>query len=300
LKGERAAASAKPPTENVCAEVAFACYGDDRIVRNSWLPFGGADCAATAVMGQDTMSTAASAPSHPMSTFAAFRAGFMATWTSIFAYVLLGTYLGIGAISHDFGFSIAWTLVATVLVWAGPAQVILVSTLGSGGSLFEVALAVGLSGVRLLPMVVSMLPLLKRPDVRTWKLVLPAHFTAVSIWVEALRLLPAVPRERRIPFINGLGSGYSVCAIAATLTGYHLAAGMPVLLSAGLLFLTPLAFLMSTLRNARMLVDLLALAFGLVLGPLFAHWQIGLDLMWSGIVGGTAAYAVHRVREALL
>ena len=56
---------------------------------------------------------------------------------------------------------------------------------------------------------------------------------------------------------------------------------------------------MSTLRNARMLVDRLALAFGLVLGPLFAWWQIGLDLMWSGIVAGTAAYAVHRVREAM-
>src|SRR4029450_397951 len=87
----------------------------------------------------------------PMSTLAAFRAGFMATWTSVFAYVLLGNYVGIGALSHDFGFSITWTLGATVLVWAGPAQVILVSTLGTGASLFEVAVAVGLSGVRLLP-----------------------------------------------------------------------------------------------------------------------------------------------------
>ena len=74
---------------------------------------------------------------------------------------------------------------------------------------------------------------------------------------------------------------------------------MPLLISAALLFLTPLAFLMSALRNARLLVDRVALGLGLVLGPLFAHWQIGLDLMWSGIVAGTLAYAVHRVREAL-
>jgi predicted branched-subunit amino acid permease len=245
------------------------------------------------------MSAPESASDQAISTFRAFGAGLNATWTSPFTYVLFGNYAGIGAISHDFGFSIAWTLVATVLVWAGPAQVILVSTLGAGASLFEVSVAVGLSGVRLLPMVVSMLPMLKRPGVRSWKLVLPAHFTAVSIWVEALRLLPAVPREGRISFINGLGTGYSICALAATLAGYYLAAKMPMLISAALLFLTPLAFLMSTLRNARMLVDRLALGFGLVLGPLFAHWQVGLDLMWSGIVGGTAAYAVHRVREAL-
>jgi len=188
---------------------------------------------------------------------------------------------------------------ATLLVWAGPAQVILISALGAGASFIEVAVAVGLSAVRLLPMVVAMLPMIKRPDTRAWKLVLPAHFTAVSLWVEAMRLLPKVPRENRIAFCNGLGSGYGVVATAATVTGFYLAAKLPPLMSAALLFLTPLAFLMSTLRNAHMLVDRLALGLGLILGPLFAYWQIGLDLMWSGVAAGTTAYVVHRMREAL-
>jgi predicted branched-subunit amino acid permease len=234
-----------------------------------------------------------------ISTFSAYLAGFRATWTSIFSYVLFGTHLGIGALSHDFGFTIAWSLTATMLIWAGPAQVILVSALGGGASLFEAGIAVGLSAVRLLPMVVTMLPMLRRPGLPAWKMLLPAHFTAVSLWVEALRLLPNVPREGRVAFCNGLGTGYGTCAISATAAGFYLAAGLPPLMSAALLFLTPLAFLMSALRNARLLVDRLALALGLVLGPLFAWWQVGLDLMWSGIVGGTAAYAVHRVREAM-
>src|ERR1700752_453405 len=54
------------------------------------------------------------------STFSAYRAGFMATWTSVFAYVLFGTYIGIGALGHDFGFSLAWTGTATLLVGGGP------------------------------------------------------------------------------------------------------------------------------------------------------------------------------------
>lgn len=141
--------------------------------------------------------------------------------------------------------------------------------------------------------------MLRRPGTRAWKLLLPAHFTAVSMWVEAMRLLPGVPRENRIAFCNGLGCGYGLTACSATVTGFFLAAELPPLMSAALLFLTPVAFLMSTLRNGRMLVDRLALGLGLVLGPLFAWWQIGLDLMWSGIVGGTAAYLVHRFREAL-
>ena len=217
----------------------------------------------------------------------------------MFSYVLFGTYIGIGALAHDFGFTVWWALASTILMWAGPAQVILISALGAGAGLIEAAIAVALSSVRLLPMVVGLLPMLRRPDTRAWKLVLPAHFTAVSMWVEALRLLPRQPREHRIAFCNGLGCGYGLTACSATVTGFYLAASLPPLMSAALLFLTPVAFLMSTLRNSRMLVDRLALAFGLVLGPLFAWWQLGLDLMWSGIVAGTAAYLAHRLREAL-
>ena len=64
------------------------------------------------------------------------------------------------------------------------------------------------------------------------------------------------------------------------------------------LFLTPMSFLISTTRNARDMIDRLALALGLVLGPVLTYWQVGLDLMWTGIVGGSVAYIVHRVRRA--
>lgn len=234
----------------------------------------------------------------PLTTFAAYRAGFAATGKSVFSYVLFGTYIGIGALSHDFGFSITWALACTILVWAGPAQVILISALGAGSGLAETALAVGISSARLLPMVVALLPMLKKGNAPSWKLVLPAHFTAVSMWVEAMRLLPS-QREGRIAFCNGLGTGYMLTAILATVTGFYLAARLPPLASGALLFLTPLAFFMSTLRNARELIDQLAFALGIVIGPLLAWWQLGLDLLWSGIIGGTLAYALHRVREAM-
>jgi len=234
----------------------------------------------------------------PLTTFASYGAGFVATGKSVFSYVLFGTYIGVGALSHDFGFSIAWALACTILVWAGPAQVILISGLGAGSGLAAIALAVGISSVRLLPMVVALLPMLRTKDTPSWKLILPAHFTAVSFWVEATRLLPG-RREGRIAFCNGLGTGYMVAATAATVTGFYLAARLPPLASAGLLFLTPLAFFMSTVRNARELLDKLAFAIGLALGPLLAWWELGLDLLWSGIIGGTLAYALHRLREAM-
>jgi hypothetical protein len=184
------------------------------------------------------------------------------------------------------------------LVWAAPAQVILISALGAGSALFEAALAVSLSAIRLLPMVIALLPLIRRPDTRLRDLLLPTHFTSVSMWVESLRLLPTQSREYRIAFCNGLSVGFLTAATSCGFVGYYLAAGLPPLLAGALLFLTPMSFLMSTARNAQMLVDRLALVFGLLLGPTLSLLDVGLDIMWTGVVGGTVAYAVHRLREA--
>jgi predicted branched-subunit amino acid permease len=229
---------------------------------------------------------------------AVFFAGFRAAWRSVLVYVVIGTYVGIGALTHDFGFGLGWAVASTALVWAGPAQVILVSALGAGAAPVETALAVGVSSARLLPMVISLLPLIRRPKTPYRALVLPAHLTAVTMWIEALRLLPQVPREARIAFANGVGMGFMGAAQAGTLIGYYLATSLPPLLTAGLLFLTPISFLISTTRNCRLMSDWLALAFGLVLGPLLAAWQMGLDLLWTGIVAGSLAYGIHRLREA--
>ncbi len=234
----------------------------------------------------------------PRSGAAAFFAGWRAAWTSVFGLVLVGTYVGVGALAHNYGFSIGWLLLSTLLMWAGPAQVILISALGAGTTPLAAALAVGLSGVRLLPMVITLLALIKRGDTRARDLILPAHLTAVSMWVESLRLLPGVPRAERIAFANGLGLAFMAAAHAGSVLGYYAAASLPPLLTAVLLFLTPMSFLVSTARNSKLLAERLALGLGLVVGPLLAYWQVGLDLMWTGIIAGSAGYAVHRLREA--
>ncbi|MGB7259231.1 MAG: branched-chain amino acid ABC transporter permease, partial [Pseudolabrys sp.] len=134
---------------------------------------------------------------------------------------------------------------------------------------------------------------------RTRRLLLPMHLTAVSMWVESLRILPTLPQERRVAFCNGLGLGYMGTAVAFGFAGYYLAAGLPPLLAGALLFLTPMSFLMSTARNSRQMIDRLAFVLGLIIGPVLTAANVGLDLMWTGIAGGTIAYGIHRLREAL-
>jgi predicted branched-subunit amino acid permease len=234
----------------------------------------------------------------PISSFAAFRAGMAAGMKSVFSYVIFGTFIGYGALCHDLGFSLMWAWASTVLVWAGPAQVIVVSTLGSGVPAVESAIAVSLSGMRLLPMVAALLPIIRTPATRWYNLVMPAHFTAASMWVEGLRAAPNMPREARIPFCNGLGTNMMIVALLGTLVGFELAAKLPPLFAAAVLFLTPISFLVSVARNTKELLDKLALVFGLVLAPLFAYLQFSLALLLAGLAAGTLAYIAERIKRA--
>jgi hypothetical protein len=128
-------------------------------------------------------------------------------------------------------------------------------------------------------------------------LLLPAHLTAVSVWVEGQRMSPRLPRERRVAFCNGLGIGLMVAALVATVLGFTLAQRLPPLFAAAVLFLTPMSFVVSIARNSRELVDRLAFGLGLVLTPIFALAKFDLALLVGGMLAGTVAFAVHRLRE---
>lgn len=229
---------------------------------------------------------------------AAFFGGYRSALTSVFCPVISGTYIGIGALAHGFGLDSLWLLVSTMLVWAGPAQVILISGIGTDAALIEMAVAVTLSSIRLLPMTMTLLPLLRRPGTRLRDLLLPTHFTSVSMWVESQRHLPSLPPEHRIPFCNGLSIGFMSAATVTGFAGFYLAAELPALFAGALLFLTPMALLVTTARNAKAMMDKLALVFGLAFGTVLAAGQVQLDLLWAGVGGGVLAYAINRVREA--
>jgi predicted branched-subunit amino acid permease len=228
----------------------------------------------------------------------AFFLGVGSGLTSVLALVLFGTFIGVGALAHDSGFTFGWSVATTLLIWAAPAQVILISTSHAGATLLESALAVTISAIRLLPMVVSVMPMLRTAQTKSQKLLLPAHLIAVTVWVESFRLLPHVPRPARIAFVNGLGGGLVIISAIATGLGFGLAANLPPLLAAGILALTPLTFLLSTARNAHRLVDKLALGLGLTLYPFISMLHTGVDIMICGLAAGTFAYCVHRWRKA--
>jgi predicted branched-subunit amino acid permease len=226
-----------------------------------------------------------------------FLGGLLAAGTSIFALVIFGSYVSIGALAHDLGFSLSWLSISTMLVWAAPAQVIVIASLAAGTGGFEIAVAVTLSAIRLLPMVVSVLPVIRAPESRLRSLILPSHFTAISVWIETLRLAPTLPPGLRIAFMNGIGALFMGVAVLGGLAGHALAALLPAVLVTALLFLTPMSFLASTVRNSTLLCDRIAIVAGLIVAPALTWLKVDLDLLWTGLVGGSLGYLVHRLRR---
>jgi predicted branched-subunit amino acid permease len=209
--------------------------------------------------------------------------------------VLFASMVGFGGLCRDIAFPIGAAVLSSLLIWALPAQVLVVGGYAAGNAAPVIALAVALSSIRMFPMTASLMPYLRGRDTGIGKQPLAAHFIAVTAWIEGMRRLPGMPVDGRLPFFYGIGMLLLISAAAATVIGFFLAGTLPRSLAIGLLFLTPLSFLIQLSHNARDLVDRLALAFGLVLAPFFAEFGGRLDLLWTGLVGGGAAWAVHRL-----
>lgn len=234
--------------------------------------------------------SAALTPQRPSHWFARGMIGAVSTP----GLVLLATFIGFGGLLHDLGFPILAGILSTLLVWALPAQVILVGGLAAGASLPALAVAVCLSGVRLLPMVVSLMPLMRGTRPRLLSELICAHFVAVTMWAEGFRLLPGIAPEGRPAYAAGLGFGLTTMSMCGTAGGFFLTGLLPGPLAVALLLLTPISFTLLLVRNARRAVDWLAIGLGTAISPVVANSPGGLDLFWAGVGGGTLAFFIAR------
>jgi predicted branched-subunit amino acid permease len=226
---------------------------------------------------------------HGASGFDAFAQGLKIA-VAVPSLILAATGAGFGALAHDAGLSFGHTAFMSVILYATPAQVVMIDQMARGSSLLATAIAVSLTAIRLLPMMVSLMPHLRSPGAPRWQYILASHFIAITGWTEAFRRLPRLPAHLRLPHFLGLGMALMGSLLVGTVAGHELAGRVPPLLTSALLFMTPLYFTMSLALNARALTDRVALAAGITLGPIFFLAAPGFDLLLSGVVGGTIAY----------
>ena len=208
--------------------------------------------------------------------------------------VLFLTAIGFGTLVRDAGLDLGHALFLSFAMYALPAQVMVVDQVQRGATLFAVAIAVTLTAVRLLPMTVSLQPYLRSASGARWPQFFAVHFIAITAWIEGGRRLPDVPEPLRLAHFYGIGIGLMLAASGGAALGYIIAAQLPLLVQAALLFMTPTYFLLSMLAGAVTRPDNFAIAGGAVLAPLLHLWVPDADLLIAGLVGGTVAYLTGR------
>jgi predicted branched-subunit amino acid permease len=219
---------------------------------------------------------------------------------SLPAWIVGVSLLGIGSLARDAGFPAGAAVLSTVIVWAAPGQALFFASAAAGASMPAIGVAMCLSSMRFLPMTLSFLPLVRQPGQGTLTQLAVAHLVAVTTWIEGLRRLPTMPMPERLPYFFGFALTCIGVSAVATYVGYFLLGALPLPLAAGLLFLTPVYFSVSLVAGARAVEDWVAILMGYLLAPTF-NSLLGkdLDLLATGVVGGTAAYAAGKAVRGL-
>lgn len=254
-----------------------------------------------------TMSDDSQLPAHRtprQSAIAGMRAA-----AGLPALMLMASLIGVGGLCRDVGYPMGAAVISTLLIWAGPAQMVLFGSIGAGVALPLIAVAICVSSIRFVPMCMSILPMMREPAMPatatsparkgtpTWLMLVLAHFVAVTAWVEGMRRLPDMPKAERIPYFLAFASTVMLAATISTGAGYYLIGQLPPALAAGLLFTSPIYFTVALTAGARQTVDWLALCLGFGVAPITAMLvPAGFDLMIGGIGMGSLAYAIHRLR----
>jgi predicted branched-subunit amino acid permease len=232
--------------------------------------------------------------SAPPSAFVQGAAGAL----SLPAWIVGLSLMGIGPLARDVGFPFLGAVLSTLLVWAGPAQVVFFGMIGSGASLPATALAVTLTAIRLMPMTASLMPHLRAGGASRASLLAASHFVTVTVWVGSMQRLPALPPEMRRAYFFGFGLACVLTGACFTALGFILAGAVPLAVGAGLLFMTPVFFTLSLMAGARLRADWLAIGAGLLLTPLFGLWLgPAAALFFAGVIGGGAAFLFQFATE---
>jgi predicted branched-subunit amino acid permease len=211
------------------------------------------------------------------------------------ALVLGATFIGFGSLVRQSGLSVWQGLASTASTWALPGQIAMAELYGVGASTLAIVVAVSLTAIRLLPMTVALVPLVRDRRAPRWRLFLAAHFIAVTVWTGAMRACPGLPVEERVPYLTGYGLLLMSVTLVSTATGHVLADSLPDVVALGLVFINPIYFMLVFTADVRDRAKVMALGAGAAMGPLLHLLSPDYGLLLTGLVAGTAAFAMDRL-----
>lgn len=210
------------------------------------------------------------------------------------AAVLAAGYLGFGALAAAHDLSLPLSIASTAIIWALPAQLILVEMHTLGAPIVATVLTVMLSSARFLPMTLMLMPQMRHGSHRAWHYYALAQLLALTGWTMAIARFPSIPQAERLAWFYGFALVCLGASAAATGAGFLLAGELTPLAKAGLVFMAPMYYLLILLGGVQGRTAALGLACGALAGPLAYLAAPQWSVLVGGFAGGTLAYLLLR------
>ncbi|MGH6610815.1 MAG: AzlC family ABC transporter permease [Burkholderiaceae bacterium] len=210
------------------------------------------------------------------------------------AAVLAAGYVGYGALAAELNFPLPLIVASALLIWALPGQLIMVEMVALSAQFALIVVAVVLSAMRFLPMTTVLSTMIRHPRYIGWPMYLSAHLIAMTGWAAAVNRCPRLPTDQRLPYFAGFALVLWVASAAASAVGYFIADQMSATVKLGLVFMNPIYFLLILTGETRDAPGRLSLAAGAITGPIAYVIAPQWSVLAAGLVGGSAAYAIHR------
>lgn len=231
-------------------------------------------------------------------TFASPRAailGALRDYASGSAQAMTAAFVGFGAIVNDVGLTLWQGLASSGTIALIPAQMAMADLFRSGAGLLAILLAVAFISARLLPMSMSLMPLLREGTRRPALLYLAAFPLASTAWAYATRRCPDLPLDQRLPYYLAFAFANIGVIIFATWLGFALADWLPSGITAALVFVTPVFFMLLFTTEAPNRACHYALALGAIAGPLLYGFTPEWSVLLSGLAAGTLGFALDEI-----
>ena len=208
------------------------------------------------------------------------------------AIALGASFVAIGALLKNLGFSIQESIFSTFLTYALPGSLVMAESMLIGASLINIFIAVWLVKERLYPMTVALMPLLIHEKQPRWKYYLSCHFIAVSSWLIMKDNYEAIEKENRIDFWIGIGVATWSVAIFSTMIGYVASDYLNKDMLIGLSIVNPIYFICMMIGGMKTIQISLSVTLGAILGPAFYFLSTEWCILFGGFIAGSIAYII--------
>ena len=202
------------------------------------------------------------------------------------------SFIAIGALLKNIGFSIQESVFSSFLIYALPGSLVLAESMIISASLLNIFLAVWLVNARLYPMTVSLMPLVMSKKQPRWKYYLSCHFVAVSSWLIMKSNYKKIAKEQRIDFWIGVGTSTWLIGIFSTMLGYFSADYLNKDMMIGLAIVNPIYFMCAMVGVMKTKSISVAIILGTIFGPIFYYLSPEWCILLGGTLAGTIAFLI--------